>query len=60
MSIKLCKKTEMIKFYFVIKKNHHISFPNGPEQETTSLILGFTRSVYFYRPKYVNILFLIN
>ena len=31
-------KIETIVLYFVIKKNLEISFQNGPEHETTSLI----------------------
>ena len=37
MSIKTCKKIEVIVFYFGIEKNPDISFRNGPEHETTSL-----------------------
>ena len=32
------KKIKTIVLYFVIKKNLEISFQNGPEHETTSLI----------------------
>ena len=34
----------MIVFYFVIKKNPEMSFRNGPEHETTSLIGHFVSS----------------
>ena len=33
------KRIETILLYFVIKKNLEISFQNGPEHETTSLMI---------------------
>ena len=38
MPIKTYKKIETIILYFIIKKNLEISFQNGLEHETTSLI----------------------
>ena len=39
MLMKTYEKIETIVLYFVIKKNLEISFHNGSEHETTSLIL---------------------
>ena len=38
MPIKIYKKIETIVLYFVMKKNLEISFQNGPEHETKSVI----------------------
>ena len=38
MPIKTYKRIETIVLYFVTKKNLQISFQNGPENQTTSLI----------------------